>query len=317
MREGVVRAQFPLRKRARPSRQLGGGLGETRAGGHPDDVVVEGPFVGAVHPARWLDVVRASVAHPRNPEFRRSGSVRPEKGGWRDADDGEGHAVHQDGASDGGVGCTKKCSRKSLVQHHHRIAARRRVFLGAERSSGDHAHAEHVEVVGGDRRAEGETRRDTVQRQAIRDRCLPRDPDDSCRAVPDFREVGVRDVVRNEPVAHRRAECVVEQAVLTCDDRQRSEEERVRHADHRRGRAQTDREGDDDGGGQHRALAQVPHGIPNVVPEASEQTASRGGFETGEARPPRRFGRRKQATEDVVPFELSPRAPLGFGGRLA
>ena len=132
-RKGLCEPSSRSDKRARPSRQLGGGLGETRAGGHPDDVVVEGPFVGAVRPARWLDVVRASVAHPRNPEFRRSGSIRPEKGGWRDADDGEGHAVHQDGASDGGVGCTKKCSRKSLVQHHHRIAARRRVFLGAER----------------------------------------------------------------------------------------------------------------------------------------------------------------------------------------
>jgi hypothetical protein len=53
------------------------------------------------------------------------------------------------------------------------------------------------------------------------------------------------------------------------------------------------------------------------VPEASEQTASRGDFETGEARPLRRLVCRKQATENVVPFELSPRAPLGFGRRLA
>jgi hypothetical protein len=53
------------------------------------------------------------------------------------------------------------------------------------------------------------------------------------------------------------------------------------------------------------------------VPEASEETALKGGFETGEARPPRRFGRRKEATENVVPFELSPRAPLGFGRWLA
>jgi hypothetical protein len=121
----VLRAQIPLHKRTGPSRQLGGGLGETRTGGHPDDVVVEGPSLGPYTQRDGSKLFATPVAHPRNPEFRRSGRVRPEKGGWPDADDGEGHTVHQDGASDGGVWRAKKCSRKSLVQHHHRIAARR------------------------------------------------------------------------------------------------------------------------------------------------------------------------------------------------
>ena len=215
--------------------------------------------------AARLDLFRH---HQRNPELRRERNLRPDKTGWRDADDREAMSVEQNSFADDGGITSETLLPAGVTDDHDRVRAGCSIFLWQKAAPQRRFHTEDIEVIPRNIVTPGALVHAVVA-QAGDDKAIGEQAGEDGVAVAVVLVVQVRLESEIGPIAQLPVD---RDQLRRLAHRQRSKQHRIDQAEDRGVRANPERHGKNSQRGKAGMLQQLAPAIANVLSQCTHPT---------------------------------------------